>query len=191
MNIIQIGCNSCEDHVFDFIKEKENQIQKLIVVDALPKCIESAKSQYAFLRERLTAINVVIGSSNGLISFFFPENDEQSIHSSFRFSHLIEHGHLEVKESIIPCLNVNDFLKSLYLKKIDRLYVDAEGMDVEILLEMNFDKFFPAYLQFEHHHADGVRCRGGEKHLMLLDKLKKLNYFIFEENEYDTIARKI
>lgn len=75
MNIIQIGCNTCKDHVFDFVKE--NQIEKLVVVDALSKCIESAKNQYSFLGERLTAINTAIGIENGLLDFFYPEDDSQ------------------------------------------------------------------------------------------------------------------
>ena len=49
MNIVQIGCNNCKDHVFDFVKEKEDQLKKLVVVDALPKCIESAENQYSLL----------------------------------------------------------------------------------------------------------------------------------------------
>lgn len=191
MNIVQIGCNNCKDHVFDFVKEKENQLKELIVVDVLPRCIESAKSQYSFLEERLTAVNAAIGIRNGLIDFFHPEDDNQSMHSSSSLDHVQKHGHKIVRQITVPCLNINDFLSSLKLEKIDYFFIDTEGMDVPILLEMDFDKYTPMNLQFEHYHSEGVFSSKGENRSNLLNKLKKFNYSISVENEYDTIARRI
>ena len=191
MNIVQIGCNNCKDHVFDFVKEKENQLKELIVVDVLPRCIESAKSQYSFLEERLTAVNAAIGIRNGLIDFFHPEDDNQSIHSSSSLDHVQKHGHTNIKKITVPCLNINDFLSSLKLEEIDYLFVDMERMDVPTLLEMDFDKYTPMNLRFEHHHSDGTFSSGGINLSNLLHKLKELHYSVFIENEYDMIARRI
>lgn len=191
MTIIQIGCNDCKDHVFDLVKEKENQLKELVVVDALSKCIEIAKDQYSFLEWRITAINAAIGTRNGLINFFYPENDNQSAHASSSLDHLLKHGHKRIRKITVPCLNINDFLSPLKFEKIDYLFIDTEGMDVPILLEMDFDKYAPMNLRFEHYHSEGVFRSKGENISNLLNKLKKFNYSISIENEYDTIARRI
>lgn len=190
MNIIQIGCNNCEDHVFDLVKEKENELKELIVVDALSKCIEIAKDKYSFLGERLTAINTAIGTRNGLLDFFHPENNSQSAHSSSSLDHLQKHGHSIVKQITVPCLHINDFLSSLKLEEIDYLFVDVEGMDVPILLEMDFDKYTPMNLRFEHFHSEGPFSYAGENISKLFDKFKKFSYFISAMNEYDLTVRR-
>lgn len=191
MNIVQIGCNNCKDHVFDFVKEKENELKKLIAVDALAKCVTSAENQYSFLGERLTAINVAIGIGNGLIDFFHPEGDSQSGHSSSNLDHLYKHGHTIIRKTTVACLNINDFLSSLKLEKIDYFFIDTEGMDAPTLLEMDFDKYAPMNLQFEYSHSDGVFSSGGQNLSNLLSKLKKFHYSVSVENQYDMIARKI
>ena len=190
MNIIQIGCNSKKDYVFDFVKEKGDQVQKLIIVDALPDCIIPAKEQYFFLGEKLTVVNTAIGVMNGLIDFFHPENDSQSIHSSFDLNHLFQLGHQRVKKITLPCLNINNFIESLKLEKIDYFFIDVEGMDVIVLLEMDFDKYSPTNLRFEHHHSEGVSKTGGENLSSLTDKLKKFNYSVSVIDQYDTVATK-
>lgn len=52
MNIIQIGCNTCEDNVFSFIERRQNEVKSLVVVDALSKCVEKAREKYSFLGSR-------------------------------------------------------------------------------------------------------------------------------------------
>ena len=66
MNIIQIGCNDCNDHVFDFIKENQNIINNFFVVDALPKCCEKAQEVYSFI-DNLKIFNKAIGLENTII----------------------------------------------------------------------------------------------------------------------------
>ena len=58
MNIIQIGCNDCNDHVYDYVKSNEQQISKFVVVDALPKCVKIAELKYSFLKDRVVTLNL-------------------------------------------------------------------------------------------------------------------------------------
>ena len=74
MNIVQIGCNDCSDHVYDFVKENQQQITKFVVVDALPKCVEIAKLKYEFLKDKVTVLNCAVGLKNEIIKFYYPEN---------------------------------------------------------------------------------------------------------------------
>ena len=52
LNIVQIGCNNCEDHVSKFVQKNSNNINNFIAVDAL-------KSYLKFL-ERQAEINALL-----------------------------------------------------------------------------------------------------------------------------------
>ena len=189
MNVIQLGCNNCEDHVLELVKVKSHEIQNLILVDALPTCVEIAKRQYSFLLEKLIVINAAIGTENGLIDIFYPNVDDKSIHASFDPNHLFAHGHEKLTKIKVPSLNINNFFKSLNLEKIDYLFVDMEGMDVITLLEMDFEKYDPTFLRYEHKHSEGPNKTGGQNHLKLLEKLRKFNYSL-SSDDVDTVAKK-
>lgn len=190
MNIIQLGSNNGDDHVLSLVKEKEGEIQELILVDALPECVALTKRQYSFFKGNLSVINVAIGTKNGLIDIFYPKGQDQSIHASFAPDHLFAHGHEEIEKIKVPCLNINTFLGALSLERIDYLFVDTEGMDIAILLEMDFDKYSPTNLKFENSHSEGPRKGMGNSYLELVNKLEKLNYLVSQVVE-DTVAEKV
>ena len=190
MNIIQLGSNNGDDHVLSLVREKNDKIQKLILVDALPECAELTRRQYSFFKGNLSVINVAIGTKNGLIDIFYPKGKNQSTHASSSHNHLLVHGHKEIEKIQIPCLNINSFLGSLNLEKIDYLFIDTEGMDVPILLEMDFEKYSPINLKFENGHSEGPHTGMGASYLELANKLKKLNYSIVSEDGGDTVAKK-
>lgn len=127
MNVVQIGCNDCKDHVFSFVNENANEIKNLVLVDALPKCIEEAKKQYLFLGERATAINAAIGVKNGLIDFFYPTQDEQSEHASLNFRHLVEHNHELITKKTMICLDIDEFVEGLPFREIDYFFFGCRG----------------------------------------------------------------
>ena len=139
MNVIQIGCNNCDDHVFDFILKNKDEIKLFVVVDALPNCIVTAKEKYSFLGKKLHPLNCAISATNGVLEFFYPQSDEKSPHASLSKNHLINHRHKTLDSFFIPSLNLNSLLDS-YKNLIDRLYIDIEGLDVEALLSLDFEK---------------------------------------------------
>ena len=190
MNVIQLGSNNGDDHVLSLVKEKESEIQELILVDALPECVELTRRQYSFFKGNLSVINVAIGTENGLLDIFYPKGQNQSAHASSSPNHLFVHGHKEIEKIKIPCLNINSFLGALGLEKIDYLFVDTEGMDIAILLEMDFGKYSPTNLKFEHSHSEGPHKGRGKSYLELVTKLEKFNYSIWEGGG-DTIAEKV
>lgn len=189
MNIIQIGCNTCEDSVFAFVKENASKIENFIAVDVLAKCIEIAKEKYSFLGDKARMVNTAIGNKNGLVDFFYPTSDEKSQHASLNVNHVIGHLHCKIEKRVSPCLNINDFLASLSFEEIDYFFIDVEGLDVLILLEMDLEKYHPKHLQFEYVHSDGAHSVG-ENLNKLIQKLKKLDYSLSRSGEYDIIAKK-
>lgn len=186
MNILQIGCNDCNDHVYDFVLKNQNSINKLILVDALPKCTETAKNVYDFFSNK-EIINKAIGLENTTCRFYFPESDEQSAHASLNKEHVLKHRHPDVNFIDVECIDINDFLKSL--PPIDRLYIDIEGLDVKTLLHMNDEYFNIPYIEYEFYHGQDT-FNPGIMHEFLLQKFANHGYSVKQISEYNCAAEK-
>jgi len=176
MNIIQIGCNDCNDEVFNFVQENQNKINNFVAIDALSKATDIARNKYSFLGDKLTVINCAVTLKSGLEFFFHPENEDCSAHASLSKDHLIKHRHKIIRQIVIPGLEINTLLSDLRNKigQIDRFYIDTEGFDVPLLLQLDVNNFKINYIKFEYVHADGPFTTG-EKLNKLIEKLK-INY---------------
>lgn len=173
LNIIQLGTNNGNDHVFDFISKNERKIKNFLAIDALPRCVELVKERYSFLEERLIPLNVAIGIKDGYAEFFYPKKESESYLSSLIELQMLVRSELKLlNKMIVPVFNINTLFNNLSFNKIDRLYIDIEGMDGKVLVEMDFEKFLPDFIQFEYSHSSGTDL---EK---IFDKFRKYKYSI-------------
>lgn len=187
LNIIQIGCNVCNDTVTEIIKN--NQIKTFVAVDAEYRCIEIAKEVYSFLGDRLIPICTAIGLKNGVTSFFVPKKNPLCGHASLSKEHLEKHDHVDIDQITVPILNVNTFLESINLESIDLLYIDTEGFDAPILLELDFKKFKPNQIIYEFMHSDGKHTVG-ENHQKLMNKFIENEYSVYQISPENILAKK-
>jgi|APGre2960657505_1045072.scaffolds.fasta_scaffold00829_1 FkbM family methyltransferase len=188
MNIIQIGCNDCTDEAFKFITENEKIINKFMVMDALPKCVDSAKKAYLFLGDKLTALHCAVGTENKITDFYFPSTDEMCGHSSLSKEHLYRHEHPALKSLTVPVLDVNDIFRS-FNDKVDWLFIDTEGFDAPILLHLDFEKYMPKNIHYEFAHTDGPFITG-ENHRNLIKKFEKFGYQLQQTSAQNIVAKK-
>jgi len=137
--ILQIGCNDCQDQVKDYVLKNAENINKFIVIDALPKAIEAAKTVYSSLGPKLIPVVSAVGICSGVVPFYFPEDESGSVHASASLEHVFQHRHQKVKAFYSPLVDINSLFNSLGLQKIDRLYIDMEGWDVDVLLALDFN----------------------------------------------------
>jgi FkbM family methyltransferase len=164
MRIVQIGCNNCNDHVFDFISRNLDSIELFVAVDPMPACIEAARSTYNKLGSRLITVQCAISDADGVKPFYCPKNDNMSVVASLSKSHIVAHhdtGFIErgeITESWVPCLTINSLLGSFvsFEHGIDRLYIDTEGHDAKILLNLNLSATKIGFIEYEQIHADGA-----------------------------------
>lgn len=175
MNIIQIGCNDCNDEVFKFIDSRQQEINNVILVDALASCTDIAKNKYAFLLDKISILTCAIGVNSGIVEFFVPNNKNVSAFSSLSPAHLVAHGQSDMSKILSPCLDINDFLASITMKSIDYFFIDTEGLDADILLKMDFNIITPTTIEYEYIHTDGPHYTG-EKNERLINKLTQLGY---------------
>lgn len=189
MNIIQIGCNDCSDEASKFVLENEKIIKSFLVIDALPKCVDTAKKVYAFLGERVKALHCAAGTENRITSFYYPSDDETCGHSSLSKEHLHRHEHPVLNSLTVPVLDINDIFKS-FNEKVDWFFIDTEGLDAVILLHLDFEKYAPENIHYEFAHADGPFTTG-KNHIELIKKLEKFNYSLKQTSAQNITARKI
>ena len=123
MNIVQIGCNNCEDEVFNFIDKNKESICKFLVIDALPKCVEIAKTKYAFLESKLIAVNCAIYNENSIVKLIFPKDGQTSAHASIFENH--------VKTATM------DFSSTTFVREVSRARTFGFMKDIETLRENN------------------------------------------------------
>lgn len=183
MRIVQIGCNNCEDHVFDFVSKNKDLIEVLIVVDPLEKCVHAAQEKYQFLSERLIVVQCAISENNAIEPFFCPADDDMSLVASLSVDHIFAHhftGFIpvgKIKTLWVPCLTINCFLESFVSLQagIDRLYIDTEGHDGKILLGLDLNRFKIPWIQYESMHIDGP-FNVGERSVKVKQKLESSGY---------------
>ena len=199
-NIVQIGCNVGNDHVFDYVSEHKNHIKNLILVDANYKCIDACKKNYEFCNVVKTFNYAIVSNDLKVADLFIPSNNEVSQQSSLSENHVSTHSKIMGFDSYnkiqVDALNINEFLCKLELPYIDKLYIDIEGLDVDIINSIDFERFEIKYIQFEHIHSDGTFSNfNGDyndnfvEYKKCLDKLISYDYNITKDM-INTIAKK-
>lgn len=155
MNIVQIGCHDGNDHVFDFISQNSSIISKAILVEPIPENLKKARLKYKdFNFVEFREIAIVDNENKEEISFFCPEDLKHSQTASTDIKHVLRHES-NVKELKVKCKSISKFLQEINFPIIDRLYIDAEGLDCTIIKQINFSKHDIRYIEYEYIHSDG------------------------------------
>ena len=126
---------------------------KGIMVDPIKIALDKVPNHSA-----LTKVNLGIQPQSGNYDFvkFKDEyyfNHELDYQGSATFSdrmnfYAIEHPH---KEKVsIPCITFNELCFQNKINKIDYLKLDTEGMDLDILKSIDFDKYNIKFIRAEH-----------------------------------------
>jgi len=176
MKIIQIGANSGNDHVFDFISKNHNEIDLAILVEPIPFIISELKDQYKTYNNIIIE-NIAISDENITdFTLYYVENSNYEL-SSFSKQHILDHGCPEskIKSVIVPSLTINQLLNKYNIIELDYLYIDTEGLDVHILGSIDYFKYKINNIIFEIAHTDGAK-RQGSNFLEITNYLKNLGY---------------
>ena len=92
-----------------------------------------------------------------------------------------------VKKIRVPALTVAKLLTEQNCSKIDCLYLDTEGSDVQILLSFPFNVVKPKTIIFEHLHTDGTGITGNN-FLSIIKFLKSEGYKISRFDSENALA---
>jgi FkbM family methyltransferase len=183
-SLVQIGANDGVrfDSLNKFInKYKINCLLVEPIQDNFEKLIMKYKNS-KFVKLENSAI-----STNNEISFLYKVNNKYLSYyddhipgiTSFDKNHLLNHGvkknHIVIEK--INSITVKELTEKHNIKNIDLFYVDAEGYDGKIVIDLLTNTSFKPIIFFEYIHIDN------EILYELLNKLHNFNFKIFPINE--------
>jgi FkbM family methyltransferase len=164
MNIIQIGTNKGYDDITPLVKEYSSILDKFIAVEPLSVHHKSIKECYKTIPQLIIEeIAIVPNISEEKLVFYYHVEDGPGYEvASTNKEHILKHVIFNPKltedgiiELQVDCLTLNQLFEKHSLVNIDVLYIDAEGLDFELIKSIDFNKFNIINLVYEHLHIDG------------------------------------
>ena len=177
--------------------------QNIILVEPVPYNIKILKKNFSN-KENIFIFKNPIFSENKKEKFYYVK--ESSIHKlkkhwasgigSFNKQHILNHRskRFEIQDNDIDFLDIDfitfeDLINKYKIKSINKLQIDVEGAEFEILNTINFKKIEIKSIQFESKHFDGTFTEGSK-----LEKIKKKltenGYKLTEIDEENILAEK-
>lgn len=194
MNIIQIGANNGKDHVFDFVTDNIDSLEKIILIEPIPFIIDELKNQYEEFKDKTYIENIAIShnNENDHLVLYYLKNSNYEV-TSFSKEHVMIHNpsptSYPMAEIEVPCLTINQVIEKYEVFNLDYLYIDTEGLDVYIISSIDFEKCDIKNIIFEMTHADGA-FRMGENLNQTVDYLQQLGYKVSQLDSLNLIATK-
>ena len=148
--------------------------------------------------------NIAIGDKNELIDFFHvleSSVDKLKKHwasgiGSFSKEHILKHRtkRFQITEEDIKCIKIkaitfNKLIEKYKIEYINKLIIDAEGFDYNIIKSIDFKKIFIKEIIFEKKHLSATFQDGGKLN-EIESFLVKENYELFHISEENILAKK-
>jgi len=168
---IQIGAGAgdldkranCRDGFTEFVKKiPREHIKKIILVEPNPLNIPLLKECWKdYPESTIYEIGIVPKNyqENTIDFYYCPEDSPHYQVASIKKSHIYKHygDNCKLEKFIIPVKYLQDFINEVTTEEIELLALDIEGIDGEILLDINFNNLNLKYLSFEYVHLDENR----------------------------------
>ena len=180
---IQIGAGAgdldkranCRDGFTEFVKKLPiDRIKKIILVEPNPLNIPLLKECWKdYPQSTIYELGIVPKKyQHDTIDLYYCPLDAPHYQvASINKSHIQKHygDNCELNKFIIPVKQLDHFINEVVQDEIELLSLDIEGIDAEILLDINFSNLKLKYISFEHLHL------GKDKESVLIH-LKNNNY---------------
>jgi FkbM family methyltransferase len=179
---IQIGAGAgdldkranCRDGFTEFIKKlPRNRIKKIILVEPNPLNIPLLQECWKdYPESTIYEIGIVPKNyQNDTIDLYYCPLDAPHYQvASINKDHIYKHyGNCELSKFTIPVKHVDDFINEVTTDVIELLSLDIEGIDADVILDMDLNELKLKYLSFEYLHL-------GEKREPVLNHLKGSKY---------------
>jgi FkbM family methyltransferase len=161
---VQVGSNdACEgDPLRSFILEWG---WSGIMVEPVPYVFDRLAANYA-AREGLILENVAIADADEAREFFYLEETDDDIPEwydqlgSFSRETLLKHRKWipDIEDRFVcrkvPCRTLTSLLDEHEVDHVDLIQVDTEGFDFEVIKLIDFERFKPEVILYEHKHLD-------------------------------------
>jgi FkbM family methyltransferase len=195
---VQVGANDgvTNDPLHDFVVNNENWTG--ILIEPVEPIFQRLKRNYP-CADRLIFENVAIAQNRDMRKFYYVSDAAKELGDSvsswydqlgsFDKAHILKHctgrnSPLQsyIVEQDVKCVPLQDVLDKHRVKKIDLIHIDAEGFDYGVLAQIDFSKYKPSIVLYEHYHLSAdEKGKAGS--------LLESNGYTLIEFEEDTLAR--
>jgi|TARA_R100000005_G_C4955435_1_gene174141 FkbM family methyltransferase len=193
MNILQIGCNEANDKVSEFLEFYKKESPKALLVDASSSALDLAREFYKDFNNIKFQHVAVVDTDEKEVDLFYPVDIPNNVHCSLLEQHVKTHKKIEgqisnkppmeVKKEKVPALRISALLDYFDGEPIDRLYVDVEGLDCQIINDIDLDKYKIGYIRFEHTHSEGTFESNGPTLQKTIQRLSRFDYSILGDQK--------
>ncbi len=135
--------------------------------------------------------NTAVSSESGQRPFYSLQGEEgklpiwanqlSSFHPNVPQTVLKDHPDLSLASQPINCTTINDLLEKHQVKELSFLMIDTEGHDFEIFKVLDFQRWLPELIVYEHCHLSE------EDQQAAIQLLKKEGYFVYP-TAFNTVA---
>lgn len=153
MKIVQIGTGGGRDDLTDIIKDQPVEI--LILVEPLRVHNTSIRECYKHVKNKHVVNMAISTGEEQTIAFYHHLDDGPGFEvAGTSREHIIKHGLPpdRIVESKVEAIRINQLLEKYQLNQLDILYIDAEGMDADIVQDLDLSKYLVRDIYFENLH---------------------------------------
>lgn len=169
MKVVQIGSNKSYDDLSNYLLSNYENIEFGLFVEPNSFHIESIKECYQKYDNAIIE-NIAIKTPNykeNQLEIYYHTSDPDYQISSCKIDHIEEslewaknnnkylHDMFkdgEIKSFLVDCITLDELFEKYKIKELDWLCLDIEGLDAEILLTFDFQKYKIRRIEFEHLH---------------------------------------
>lgn len=175
---IQIGAGAGDldkranyrDGFTEFVKSlPKNRIKKIILVEPNPINIPFLKECWKeYSQSNIYQIGIVskFYKEDKMTFYYCPKDEPHYQVTSLEKGHVQKHygDNCELKSFDVIVKNLENFINEITNEEIELLGLDIEGIDAEVILDLNFEKLKVKHISFEHIHL-GKKKQDVLKHL--------------------------
>jgi len=153
MIIVQLGANRGFDGLTKWINDNNPYIEKLILVEPVVLHHDSLNKCYENIQNKIIDSSA-IGLEEGEFDLFWTPKDGPLYEvASLVRSHVVKHwGDYDIRTMKVEVRTIDQILSKYNISKIDWLLIDVEGLDAEIALTLDWNKYDIKRVDIEHLH---------------------------------------
>ena len=174
ISFMQIGTSNADDHCYNFVKDKDIEFGVLVepmieMMDLAKKCYGSLLEEKNINTETIAIVPEDRKKDKVTIYYHWPNTAFNSIFK--------EHTNSfdqpdELKSFEVDAMTINQLFDKYSVTILDYLFIDTEGLDGEILMSIDLNKYSIKEIIFEHGHLH----RGKYGYRELRDKFEFFGY---------------
>lgn len=157
MTIVQIGACKGYDHVYNFVKDLTDNF--LIIVEPMAFHQDDLERCYSPVKQKNNVIQVpaciVPYEQTSKVTIYYSVNDAPEYQvASINKQHVLKHGYSEssIGQFSVTALTLDQLFAQYSIRALDYLFLDIEGIDAEVILAFDLNKYNIKNIQIEHLH---------------------------------------